>query len=421
MGREAASYAGGRGRAAQVRAHCRGRPWSSARRALMTQKAGRSAHRGALGLASPALCPGGPWGSGSCSTCVRAWSPPASAWRRPRCTTDTDRSASWPTPLRSRGATRRPATTLAEWRRARPGSAPRDVPAPTPRVPVPPHGGRRWPPPRVAEPATPLRLPRPPFEPLRVLRAVSDLLDAPAGRLARDRLRLLPADPAGARPRRGPRRAQTAAPLSMAPARRRRTRALAGAACATTMALVAGEVMRVWRRGQAPTPTRPREVLRGGGIAARETVQVVRAGYRAGPANEASALNLFVAFGATFAVARGVTLAIRRGRGPFRNVRVGRRHIHHFVPGIVLTLLSGGASIGLRHERLDHWLAVPFGAGAALIVDETALLIELDDVYWSDKGVLSIDVGLGAIAMLASLALLVRVVRRGEAAILTPW
>ena len=187
------------------------------------------------------------------------------------------------------------------------------------------------------------------------------------------------------------------------------------------MALVTAEVMHVWRRGQAPTPTRPREVLRGGGIAARETVQVVRAGYRAGPTNEASALNLFVAFGATFAVARGVTHAIRRGRGPFRNVRVGRRHIHHFVPGIVLTLLSGGASIGLRHERLDNWLAVPFGAGAALIVDETALLIELDDVYWSDKGVLSIDVGLGAIALLASLALLVRVVRRGEAAILTPW
>jgi hypothetical protein len=206
----------------------------------------------------------------------------------------------------------------------------------------------------------------------------------------------------------------------MASARRRRTRSLAAAACATTTALVAAEVMRVWRRGQAPTPTRPREVLRGGGIAARETVQVVRAGYRAGPANEASALNLFVAFGATFAVARGVTFAIRRGRGPFRNVRVGRRHIHHFVPGIVLTLLSGGASIGLRHERLDHWLAVPFGAGAALIVDETALLIELDDVYWSDKGVLSIDVGLGAVAILGSLALLVRVVRRGEAAILTP-
>ena len=200
-----------------------------------------------------------------------------------------------------------------------------------------------------------------------------------------------------------------------------RTRSLAGAACTTTIALAGAEVLRVWRRGHAPTPTRPSEVLRGGGIAARETVDVVRAGYRAGSANETAALNLFVAFGVTFALARAVTHSIRRGRGPFRDMRIGRRHIHHFVPGIVLALASGGASIGMRREALDHWLAVPFGAGAALIVDETALLIELDDVYWSDKGVLSIDVGLGAITTLASITLLVRMVRRGEAAILLPW
>jgi hypothetical protein len=204
-------------------------------------------------------------------------------------------------------------------------------------------------------------------------------------------------------------------------ARLRRTRSLAGAACTSTIALAGAEVLHVWRRGQAPTPTHPRDILRGGGIAARETVDVVRAGYRAGSANETAALNLFLAFGATFTLARAVTHSIRRGRGPFRDVRIGRRHIHHFVPGIVLALASGGASIGLRHEALDHWLALPFGAGAALIVDETALLIELDDVYWSDKGVLSIDVGLGAITTLASITLLVRMLRRGEAAMLMCW
>lgn len=201
----------------------------------------------------------------------------------------------------------------------------------------------------------------------------------------------------------------------------RRTRSLAGAAATTTVALVGAEVLHIWRRGRAPTPTRPRELLRGGGIAARETLDVVRAGYRASSANETAALNLFLAFGATFGAARAVTHSIHRGGGPFGNVRIGRRHIHHFIPGIVLALLSGGASIGLRHEQLDQWLAVPFGAGAALIVDETALLIELDDVYWSDKGTLSIDVSLAAITTLASLTLLVRMVRRGEAALLTPW
>jgi hypothetical protein len=199
---------------------------------------------------------------------------------------------------------------------------------------------------------------------------------------------------------------------------RRRTRSLAAAACTATAGLIGAELVHVWRRGEAPTPARPRDLLRGGGIAARETVAVVRAGYRAGSANETAVLNLFVAFGATFGIARAVTHSIRRGIGPWRNVKVGRRHIHHFVPGIVLALVSGGLSIALRHEQVDHWLALPFGAGAALIADETALLVELNDVYWSDKGVLSIDVSLGTLATLASVALIVRMVRRGEATVL---
>ena len=63
---------------------------------------------------------------------------------------------------------------------------------------------------------------------------------------------------------------------------------------------------------------------------------------------------------------------------------------------------------------------MPFGTGAALIVDETALLVELSDVYWSESGVLSIDVGLGATAGLACLAMLVRLVRRGETMVFMP-
>ena len=203
----------------------------------------------------------------------------------------------------------------------------------------------------------------------------------------------------------------------------RRTRSLAAAAALATAALGAAEVLHVWRRGQAPIPTprtRPRELVRSGEIAARETVQVLRAGYQAGTADETAMLNLFLAYGTTFAGARAVTHSIRRGWGPLRNIRIGRRHIHHFVPGIILTLLSGGASIGMRTESLDTWLAIPFGAGAALIIDETALLIELSDVYWSHKGAISVDVGLGATTTLAALTLLVRLVRRGEAVVLGP-
>jgi hypothetical protein len=70
----------------------------------------------------------------------------------------------------------------------------------------------------------------------------------------------------------------------------------------------------------------------------------------------------------------------------------------------------------LRHEGLDHWLALPFGAGAALVLDEAALLVELEDVYWSEEGVLGVQAGLATVALLASLALAVRMVRRGERA-----
>ena len=49
--------------------------------------------------------------------------------------------------------------------------------------------------------------------------------------------------------------------------------------------------------------------------------------------------------------------------GPFRNLRLGRRHIHHFVPGIVLAFVSGAAAIVTRDEDVEPLLAVPFGAG----------------------------------------------------------
>src|SRR4051812_7639818 len=193
----------------------------------------------------------------------------------------------------------------------------------------------------------------------------------------------------------------------------RRTRILAGAAAATTAALAAAEGIHIWRRSGGARQAAGGDVLGGGRLAAQEAAAVIREGYRQGSANETAVLNLFLAFGATWAAARGATHAIHRGVGPFRNVVVGRRHIHHFVPGLLLAFAAGGASIALRHEDLDHLLAIPFGAGVALVLDESALLLELEDVYWSEKGVVSVQITLGAAAMLASLALIVRLLRRG--------
>jgi hypothetical protein len=177
-------------------------------------------------------------------------------------------------------------------------------------------------------------------------------------------------------------------------------------------------VAHIWRRGSAPRPESSADLIEGGGIAARETVDVVRAGYRSGTADETALLNLFLSFGVTFAAARAVTHSIRRGAGPFGNVRIGRRHIHHFLPGIVLALGAGGTSIAVRSPAVDPWLALPFGAGSALIIDETALLVELEDVYWSDRGALSVDAAFGATSLLAILALVVRMLRRGERLVL---
>jgi len=125
-------------------------------------------------------------------------------------------------------------------------------------------------------------------------------------------------------------------------------------------------------------------------------------------------------FSGTFAVVRLSTHTIRaRGAfGPFRNVTLRQRHIHHFVPGIVLALASGGASIVSRNEEHDKWLAMPFGLGAALTLDEAALLIELEDVYWTEEGVLSIQIALAAMAALGSLALGLRLLARGEERVL---
>jgi hypothetical protein len=211
------------------------------------------------------------------------------------------------------------------------------------------------------------------------------------------------------------------------PLRRRRgleldrpTVALGAVAAATTVATAAVELARVWRKGSAPLPGETDHVLGAGRTATRETLAVVREGYRASPDRENALFNMAAAFATTLGATRGITALIRSGaaRGPFGDVHLGRRHIHHFVPGIVLGLGAGGTAIALRREHLDRWLALPFGAGAALVLDEAALLLELEDVYWAEEGALSVQLSFGALALLASLALGVRLLRRGEETIL---
>jgi hypothetical protein len=202
----------------------------------------------------------------------------------------------------------------------------------------------------------------------------------------------------------------------------RGTVALGAVAAAALAAVVAGEIGRVWRRGSAPLPSEAPSLLLAAEEAVAETAQVARAGYAEVSTRENATFNLLTSFVATFMSARAITYLLRHQPrvGPFRNLRVGRRHIHHFVPGIVIAFGSGAAAILTRDEDLDPKLAVPFGVGMGLTLDESALLLELDDVYWTHEGLLSVQITLAVTALLASLALGLRFLRRGEQAVLPP-
>lgn len=200
----------------------------------------------------------------------------------------------------------------------------------------------------------------------------------------------------------------------------RRTLALGGVTSALAAAVVGGELARVWRRGSAPLPAETDLPLIAAAEAVAETASVASRGYRAVPAAENALFNLFASFVVTLASVRGIAVLLRDRHtvGPFRNVKVGRRHIHHFVPGIALAFLSGSVAIVNRHEALESWLAIPFGAGMGLTLDESALLLELDDVYWSKEGIVSVQIALATVAMLSATALAIRFLKRGEQLVL---
>jgi hypothetical protein len=200
----------------------------------------------------------------------------------------------------------------------------------------------------------------------------------------------------------------------------RRIRVLAGLAGVSTVAAAAMEFGRVWRRGHAPLPQETDAVLLAAGEAAADTMAVARAGYQEGSTHERALFNLFASFLVAFVSSRGLAHALRGRRriGPFRDLVVGNRHIHHFVPGISLAFASGSAAFLIRDERVRSRLALGFGAGMGMTLDESALLLELEDVYWSERGLLSVQIGLIFTALMGALAVTLRLLRRGEEIVL---
>jgi hypothetical protein len=198
---------------------------------------------------------------------------------------------------------------------------------------------------------------------------------------------------------------------------KQRTRLLALFAGASVLGVFGVEFARIWRLGRMPAKRSSDHLLSEGRRTTGQLWFVAREGLRVTSMHENTLFSMLGSFLMTFGIARSITYSIRvRGRaGPFRDVHLGSQHIHHFVPGVVISFVSGGISIVSRSEKIDRWAAVPFGAGVALVLDEAALLLELEDVYWAEEGRFSIDIAFGAVCLLASLAYAVRLLRRGEA------
>ena len=117
-----------------------------------------------------------------------------------------------------------------------------------------------------------------------------------------------------------------------------------------------------------------------------------------------------VAFILTFFVTRTFVRVIRHrkqaGRPPRwwepRNVHIGGVHIHHVTFGVVLVMISGLTLVTMSVNGQEAELtvvAILFGIGAALVLDEYALILHLSDVYWEEDGRTSVDAVFAAVAV----------------------
>jgi hypothetical protein len=113
---------------------------------------------------------------------------------------------------------------------------------------------------------------------------------------------------------------------------------------------------------------------------------------------------LFVGFIGSFGFIRLSARLMRSPRVPWwpgSVVSDGGVHLHHLVWGIGAMMVSGVISFALFSTGFWYDVcAVFFGIGMGLTIDEFALWIHLDDVYWSREGRSSIDASVIAIAFM---------------------
>jgi hypothetical protein len=147
-------------------------------------------------------------------------------------------------------------------------------------------------------------------------------------------------------------------------------------------------------------------------------------GFGAAPTAERAGFGVSGAFATTVAMARAINyVRERRRRLPrlrsmarrvYHSPGVSRVRVHHFVPGFLMVLAAGGASILTRSDGREVWFSLPFGVGAGLAADEIGLLVELDNPYWGGEKVAFAQ---SAVAALAAATLVMRFHQRGSAAL----
>jgi hypothetical protein len=112
-----------------------------------------------------------------------------------------------------------------------------------------------------------------------------------------------------------------------------------------------------------------------------------------------------LAFLVTFVIVRFITYAIRYHWLPFLHDSVTKSglHIHHMVYGIFLLLIVGYLALAFPEKQGKRLvtLAILYGIGAALTLDEFALWLNLQDDYWAKQGRESVDFAIGTASLFA--------------------
>ena len=128
-------------------------------------------------------------------------------------------------------------------------------------------------------------------------------------------------------------------------------------------------------------------------------------GGRSRPRSDAAALVL-LAFTVSFLAIRTSARLTRTVSWWPGSVRSGDVHIHHLVWGICMMMLSGFLAFASPPAApWGHLIAVVFGVGAGFTMDEFALWVHLEDVYWQEEGRRSLDATVVAAAFAALVVL----------------